>query len=83
MQVLRVLDPPTQIVAVGRALSDAHDTSDDTALNALYAFLTANNVRLTIRRGILRFSFHAYNAVEDVERVADLSRTWLSPLTLL
>lgn len=68
---------PSQIVAVGRALSDHHDTSDDTALIALHDFLTANNVRLTIRRGILRFSFHAYNALEDVERVSDLARTWL------
>ena len=68
---------PTQIVAVGRALSDNHDTSDDAALNALYDYLTANNVRLTIRRGILRFSFHAYNAVEDVDRVSDLAKTWL------
>jgi cysteine desulfurase/selenocysteine lyase len=68
---------PSQIVAVGRALSDDHDTSDDTALIALHDFLTANNVRLTIRRGILRFSFHAYNASEDVERVASLAHSWL------
>ncbi|MGI9411914.1 MAG: aminotransferase class V-fold PLP-dependent enzyme [Hyphomicrobiaceae bacterium] len=68
---------PSHIVAVGRALSDSHDTSDDTALIALHDFLMANSVRLTIRRGILRFSFHAYNALEDVERVSDLARIWL------
>lgn len=68
---------PSQIVAVGRVLSDDHDTSNDTALIALHDFLTANNVRLTIRRGILRFSFHAYNALEDVERVSELAKTWL------
>lgn len=68
---------PSQIVAVGRALSDAHDSSDDAALTALYDHLIAHDVRLTIRRGILRFSFHAYNAAEDVERVTDLARTWL------
>ena len=67
----------SQIVAVGRSLSDDHDSSDDTALIALHDFLIENNVRLTIRRGILRFSFHAYNAVEDVERVSDLAQTWM------
>ena len=68
---------PSQIVAVGQSLSDVHDSSNDTALIALHDFLIENNVRHTIRRGILRFSFHAYNAMEDVERVSDLANTWM------
>ena len=44
----------------------------------LYKHLGENKVRLSIRRGMLRFSLHAYNNMADVERVLDLSRKFLA-----
>jgi hypothetical protein len=35
-------------------------------------------VRLSIRRGVLRFSLHLYNNSEDVARVLDLTRKFLA-----
>ena len=42
----------------------------------LYAYLSANNVRLSIRRDLLRFSLHIYNDEGDVARVVELVRRW-------
>ncbi len=64
------------IVAVGER-GGRHDSTDDPRLNALYGHLTANGVRLSIRRGVLRFSTHMYNNEDDIERVLSLSRDWL------
>ena len=44
------------------------------ALAALYGHLAANGVRLSIRRGILRFSLHVNNNAADIERVIELAR---------
>ncbi|MEJ0068220.1 MAG: aminotransferase class V-fold PLP-dependent enzyme [Pseudomonadota bacterium] len=59
------------IVCVGR-LSAGHDTTGDRRMAALYEHLAAHHVRLSIRRGVLRFSLHLYNAPEDVDRVLAL-----------
>jgi cysteine desulfurase / selenocysteine lyase len=59
------------IVCVGR-LSAGHDTTGDAAMAALYDHLAAHHVRLSIRRGVLRFSLHLYNSAEDVDRVIAL-----------
>jgi len=59
------------IVCVGR-LSAGHDTTGDPAIAALYDHLVAHDVRLSIRRGVLRFSLHLYNSAEDVDRVIEL-----------
>jgi cysteine desulfurase / selenocysteine lyase len=61
------------IVCVGR-LGGGHDTTGDQAMADLYQHLAAHDVRLSIRRGVLRFSLHLYNAPADVERVIDLVR---------
>lgn len=63
----------SHIVAVGSALSTDHDTTTERSLLALYANLVANGVKLTIRRGLLRFSFHAYNDESDVDRIVELA----------
>ncbi len=42
----------------------------------LYAHLAQNGVKLSVRRGLLRFSFHLYNDASDVGRVLDLVRGW-------
>ena len=36
-----------------------------------------NRVKLSIRRGVLRFSLHLYNNMDDVARVHELTRTFL------
>ena len=41
------------------------------------AHLVANRVKLSIRRGMLRFSLHVYNNMDDVERVLELTRQFL------
>jgi cysteine desulfurase / selenocysteine lyase len=63
------------IVTVGELSADHYGTGDD-RFNRLYAHLTANRVKLSIRRGTLRFSFHVYNNDEDVARVLDLARAF-------
>lgn len=66
----------SHIVAVGEALSDHHDTTDDSQMLDLYSYLVAKGVKLTIRRGLLRFSLHAYNNEDDVDEVIELAGRW-------
>jgi selenocysteine lyase/cysteine desulfurase len=66
------------IVAIGEALGNQHDTTDDPKMHSLYTWFTENGVRLIIRRGILRASFHFYNNAEDVDRLVDIARHWVS-----
>jgi cysteine desulfurase / selenocysteine lyase len=64
------------IVAVGE-LGSSHYGTEDERFNQLYTFLHDHDVRLSIRRGVLRFSLHVYNTPRDVERVLELTRQWL------
>ena len=66
----------TKIVTLGEMSSD-HYSTGDARYNRLYEHLAANRVKLSIRRGMLRFSLHVYNSMEDVERVLALTRTFL------
>jgi len=66
----------THIVCVGDVLSEQHDSTSHASLQDLYAYLTAHGVKLSIRRGILRFSFHLYNDESDVERALGLVKAW-------
>ena len=67
----------SHIVTVGHALGLEHDSSADSEMAKLYEHLTANGVRLSIRRDLLRFSFHLYNNEADVERTVALCDAWL------
>ncbi len=64
------------IVTVG-TMGDNHYGSDDERFNRLYAWLGENRVKLSIRRGVLRFSLHLYNNMDDVARVLELTREFL------
>ena len=66
----------TKIVTVGAMSADHYGTGDE-RFNRLYEHLIANRVKLSIRRGMLRFSMHVYNNMDDVERVLGLSREFL------
>ncbi len=65
------------IATVGNVGTGGHDTTSDTHMQALYDHLVANDVRLSIRRGALRFSLHLYNRAEDVTRVLELTQAFL------
>jgi cysteine desulfurase/selenocysteine lyase len=64
------------IVAIGKSGGGHHDTADDPVMNDLYQHLTANNVHLSIRKGVLRMSIGIYNDVADVDRTLELIRVW-------
>jgi cysteine desulfurase / selenocysteine lyase len=64
----------SHIVTVGRSLGFEHDSASDERMRDLYAYLVANNVHLSIRRDLLRFSLHIYNNEDDVAQVVDLVR---------
>ena len=64
------------IVTIGTDLSDKHDNTDDPAVTDFHQYLTANRVRATIRRGMLRLSLHIYNNSDDVDAVIELAKTW-------
>jgi len=66
----------TKIVTIGEMSTDQYGSSDE-RYNKLYAHLAENRVKLSIRRGMLRFSLHVYNNMDDVNRVLDLSRAFL------
>jgi selenocysteine lyase/cysteine desulfurase len=66
----------TKIVTVGTMSADHYGTGDE-RYNRLYEHLTANRVKLSIRRGMLRFSLHVYNNMGDVERVLQLARDFV------
>lgn len=65
------------IVAIG-SMGTNHYGTDDERFNRLYAWLGENRVKLSIRRGVLRFSFHLYNNMDDVARVLDLSKAFVA-----
>ena len=64
------------IVTVG-SMGTNHYGTDDGRCDRLYAWLTENRVKLSIRRGVLRFSLHLYNNMDDVARVLDLAKAFL------
>lgn len=75
---LPVTRPPagierSHIVTVGMLGAGDAQSSHDPRLNTLGAALTAGGVKLTVRKGLLRFGFHAYNDESDVGRVIDIA----------
>jgi len=64
------------MVTVGTPGEGGHDTSSDPRIQGLHDYLSRQGVVLSIRRGVLRFSFHLYNNEADVERILELVASW-------
>jgi len=64
------------IVTVGDMAAGGHDSTSDARMQSLYDYLAEHRVKLSIRRGVLRFSLHLYNTRQDVERVLELVKGW-------
>ena len=63
----------SQVVIVG-GTGGKYDAAD--TLRNLHAHLLANRVKLSLRRGRLRFSFHLYNTEAEIAQVIALIRAW-------
>lgn len=61
-------------VTVGQYGSGGDKATSDEKMNRFYHHLLENRVKLSMRRGVLRFSLHAYNNMDDVNRVLELAR---------
>ena len=64
------------LVCVGTFGAGGHDSADDPVIASVYAALKAAGVRLSVRRGTLRFSLHLYNNDSDVDGVLEIARRW-------
>jgi len=64
------------IVTVGDMAAGGHDSTNDTRMQSLYQYISERQVKLSIRRGVLRFSLHLYNTAQDVERLLGLVKEW-------
>jgi cysteine desulfurase/selenocysteine lyase len=63
----------SQVVLVG-GVGGKHDSAQ--TLRSLYEHLHRNRVKLSLRRGRLRFSFHFYNNEQEVEQVISFIGDW-------
>jgi selenocysteine lyase/cysteine desulfurase len=78
LPVMTPVDPglATNIVTVGARLEPALDSTSDRLLNDLSAHLSKYHVDFSIRRGVLRFSTHAYNDRNDIEQTTEVVARW-------
>ena len=61
-------------VTVGEYGAGGDKGAADERMNKLYKYLLENRVKLSMRRGVLRFSAHVYNNMDDVHRVLQLAQ---------
>jgi selenocysteine lyase/cysteine desulfurase len=64
-------------VTVGDFGSGSDKYTSNETINGLHQHLIDHKVKLSMRRGVMRFSCHVYNNMADIERVLDLSRDFL------
>ena len=62
------------IVSIGRHGAGGHDSSEDPQTQKLADALKQSGVRLSVRQGMVRLSFHLYNDDGDVDHVLDVAR---------
>ncbi|RWQ13505.1 aminotransferase class V-fold PLP-dependent enzyme [Mesorhizobium sp.] len=63
------------IVALGDIAALAEARAVDPRIQSLYRHLLNNQVIVSIRRGMLRFSLHLYNTADEVDRVVELVKS--------
>jgi cysteine desulfurase / selenocysteine lyase len=61
------------IISIGRHGAGGHDSSDDSHTQRLAEALKRSGVRLSVRQGMVRLSFHIYNDDADVDRVLEVA----------
>lgn len=66
-----------QTVSVGHYSAGENDSNTVARLQRLYEYLLSNGVKLSTRRGMLRFSMHVYNDLTDVNRTLELTNAFL------
>jgi cysteine desulfurase / selenocysteine lyase len=62
----------SHIVTVGKWGQGDHYTTNDRDLSEMYDYLTAHNVKTSLRRGLIRFSLHCYNDLAEINKVLNL-----------
>jgi selenocysteine lyase/cysteine desulfurase len=65
------------IVAIGHALTEEHDATNDAMLLELHDHFMAARIRHTIRCGMLRLSLHLYNNEDDVGTAVAAARAFM------
>ncbi|PSH55582.1 aminotransferase class V-fold PLP-dependent enzyme [Phyllobacterium sophorae] len=65
------------IVALGDTSALVGGRPVDDRIHSLHEHFTNNQVIVSARRGMLRFSLHLYNTDDEVDRVIDLAKIWL------
>lgn len=68
----------SHIVTVGGLGDGGHAITQDSGLQSWSDHLKSLNVIHTIRRGQVRFALHVFNSSEDIERVLQVTRGYLS-----
>ena len=70
-------EPPgeaqSHIVSLGMRSDIADNQLVDERLSLLASVLKRGGVRFSVRRGMIRFSFHLYNDLSDVQSIMDIS----------
>lgn len=62
----------SHIVSLGKRSDMGDNQLVDERLSSLALVLKRSGVRFSVRRGMIRFSFHLYNDMSDVQAIADI-----------
>ncbi|MER8441556.1 aminotransferase class V-fold PLP-dependent enzyme, partial [Mesorhizobium sp. M1312] len=71
-------DHTGSIVALGDPASLGGSRAGESRIQTLHDHLMKNQVIVSMRRGMLRFSLHLYNTADEVDQVVRLTKDWLS-----
>ncbi|RWG78605.1 MAG: aminotransferase class V-fold PLP-dependent enzyme [Mesorhizobium sp.] len=66
------------IVALGEPAALAGSRESDSRIHSLHEHLLKNQVIVSVRRGMLRFSLHLYNTADEADQVVALAKNWLA-----
>ncbi len=62
----------SSIVTIGKWGEGEHYKTSDPKIAELYDYLISQRVKLSIRKGLIRFSLHLYNTLEEINQVLNL-----------